>query len=71
MDYFSLNEASHRLKRARNELQLSVIALKATGGFIDIIEIMERQVVELDVAINDLDLKIKELDAIRHPDTEY
>ncbi|MDG2754321.1 hypothetical protein P7M17_01760 [Vibrio parahaemolyticus] len=68
MSYFSLKEASQRMKRATSEMTSAVVALQDCDGFESTIKEMKEQIGDMTVATQLIDAQLTELDKQRHPD---
>lgn len=68
MSYFSLQEASQRMKKAISEMTSAVVALQECKGFEATIKEMKEQIGDMTVAAQLIDAQLSELDKQRHPD---
>ncbi|EHU6487746.1 hypothetical protein BWH99_RS10635 [Vibrio parahaemolyticus] len=68
MSYFSLQEASQRMKKAISELTSAALALEECKGFEVTIKEMKEQIGDMTVATQLIDVQISELNKQRHPD---
>ena len=67
MSYFSLQEASQRMKKAISEMTYVVVALQECSGFEATIKEMKEQIFDMTVAAQLIDAQLSELDKQRHP----
>ncbi|HHF2923785.1 TPA: hypothetical protein ACPJ0S_002426 [Vibrio alginolyticus] len=68
MSYFSLQEASQRMKKAISELTSATLALEECKGFEVTIKQMKEQIGDMTVATQLIDAQLSELNKQRHPD---
>ena len=68
VNYFSLREASQRMKKAISEMTSAVVALQDCTGFETTIKEMKEQIGDMTVAAQLIDAQLSELDKQRHPD---